>query len=315
MASTNSIRDYKRKRRIFTKENMPLHLMALPVLIYLLLFAYAPMIGLVMAFQDLNIAKGPFSSPFVGFKNFEFLFASSDAWIITRNTVCYNVVFIIVNLVLAITMSLMLSELHSKRYGKTLQTIYMMPYFLSITVVAIIVSSFLSRNYGMVNQVIKMMGGSGKTNWYNQRAFWPPFLVFVNAWKGVGYSTVLYLAVISGISEEYYEAALIDGATKMQQARYITIPHLRFVISISLIMSMGGMFRGDFGLFYTVTNDSGVLYPVTDVIDTYIYRSLTTMSNVGMSTAAGLFQSTVGFVLILIANKIVTLIDPDTAMF
>lgn len=315
MASPTDTKIQKRRKRFFSKETLPLHLMALPVLIYLLIFAYTPMIGLVMAFQDLNIAKGPFSSPFVGFKNFEFLFASSDAWVITRNTVCYNIVFIIVNLVLAVVMSLMLSELHSKRYGKTLQTIYMMPYFLSITVISIIVTAFLSRNYGMVNRVIKALGGSGKTNWYNQRAFWPPFLVFVNAWKGVGYSTVLYLAVISGISDEYYEAALIDGASKLQQARYITIPHLRFVISISLIMSMGGMFRGDFGLFYTVTNDSGMLYPVTDVIDTYIYRGLTTMSNVGMSTAAGLYQSVVGFLLILIANKVVTMIDPDTAMF
>ena len=289
--------------------------MALPVLVYLLIFCYTPMIGLVMAFQDLNISKGVFSSPFVGLKNFEFLFSSSDAWIITRNTVCYNLVFIVVNMSLAVILSLMLNELRSALYAKTLQTVFMMPYFLSITVVAIIVNAFLSRNYGLVNQVIRSMGGAGKTNWYMKREFWPPFLVFVNAWKGVGYSTVLYLAVISGISDEYYEAAVLDGANRFQQAYYITLPQLRFVISISLIMAMGGIFRGDFGLFYTVTNNSGKLYPVTDVIDTYIYRGLMTMNNVGMSTAAGLYQSLVGFVLVLLCNAVVRKIDPDTSMF
>lgn len=305
----------RKKKSFFQLETLPLHLMALPVLVYLLIFCYTPMIGLVMAFQDLNISKGVFSSPFVGLKNFEFLFSSSDAWIITRNTVCYNLVFIVVNMSLAVILSLMLNELRSARYAKTLQTVFMMPYFLSITVVAIIVNAFLSRNYGLVNQVIRSMGGAGKTNWYMKREFWPPFLVFVNAWKGVGYSTVLYLAVISGISDEYYEAAVLDGANRFQQAYYITLPHLRFVISISLIMAMGGIFRGDFGLFYTVTNNSGKLYPVTDVIDTYIYRGLMTMSNVGMSTAAGLYQSLVGFVLVLLCNAVVRKIDPDTSMF
>ena len=305
----------KSKKRFFQRETLPLHLMALPVLLFLLVFCYAPMAGLVMAFQNLNIAKGIFGSPFVGLKNFEFLFSTTDAWVITRNTVLYNLAFIIVNMALAIVLSLLLSELRSGRYAKTLQTVYMLPHFLSVTVIAIIVNGFLSRNYGLVNQVAKLLGQAGKTDWYKRRDFWPPFLVFVNAWRGVGYSTVLYLAVISGISDEYYEAAVLDGATKLQQALYITLPHLRFVISISLIMAMGGIFRGDFGLFYTVTQDSGPLYPVTDVIDTYIYRGLMYMSNVGMSTAAGLYQSVVGFVLVLITNAVVRRIDPDTAMF
>ncbi len=305
----------RRRKPFFKRETLPLHLMALPVVIYLLIWCYTPMVGLVMAFQDLNIAKGVFTSPFVGLKNFKFLFASSDAWIITRNTVCYNLVFIVVNMCLAIVLSLLLSELRSARYAKVLQTVFMMPHFLSITVVAIIVNAFLSRNYGLVNQVIRSLGGAGKTNWYMRRELWPPLLVFVHAWKGVGYSTVLYLAVISGISDEYYEAAVLDGASKFQQAYYITLPQLRFVISISLIMAMGGIFRGDFGLFYTVTQDTGKLYPVTDVIDTYIYRGLMTMSNVGMSTAAGLYQSVVGFILVIVCNAVVRRIDPDTSMF
>ena len=254
-------------------------------------------------------------SDFIGFKNFEFLFTTSDAFIITRNTVLYNLVFIILNMFLAVCFALLLSELRSKRLAKTFQTIYMMPHFLSWAVVAILVSAFLDRSYGFVNQLMMSMGSEGLINWYQRKEIWPWLLVFVNAWKHVGYQTVLYLAVISGISVDYYEAATLDGATRFQKARYITIPHLRSIISISLIMAMGSIFRGDFGLFYNVTNNSGSLYRVTDVIDTYIYRGLTSMGNLGMSTAAGLYQSVVGFILILIANKAVTKIDPDSAMF
>ncbi len=289
--------------------------MALPTIIFLLMFCYAPMFGLVMAFQDFKVDKGFFGSQFVGLNNFKFLFSSTDAWVITRNTVCYNLVFIVVNTSLAILMSLMLSELHSGKLAKTLQTVYMLPYFLAWTVVAIVLSGFLDRGYGLVNKIIQALGGKGKTDWYKERELWPWLFVFLNAWKGVGYSTVLYLAVISGISNDYYEAAVLDGASKLQQARYITLPHLRTVMCITLIMSLGGIFRGDFGLFYSVTKDSGRLYPVSDVIDTYIYRSLTTMSNAGMTAAAGFYQSVVGFLTLMFANWVVTKIDSDSAMF
>jgi putative aldouronate transport system permease protein len=305
----------KKKRKIFIKEDAPLYLMALPTVIYLIIFCYLPMAGLIMAFQNLNITKGIFGSPFVGFKNFEFLFSTTDAWVITRNTVCYNLVFIVVNLIISICMALMLSSLRSAIYAKTMQTVYMMPYFLSYAVIAIVVNAFLDRDDGLVNAIIKMTGDPGKTNWYHQAGLWPPLLVFVNAWKGVGYQTVLYLAVIAGISTDYYEAAVLDGATKFQQARYITIPHLRYIVGISLILSMSHIFRGDFGLFFTVPMDEGKIYAVTDVIDTYIYRALTYLNNVGMSTAAGLYQSVVGFILVLIVNRIVNRIDPDSAMF
>ena len=305
----------RRRKRFFRREDIALYVMALPTIIFLLMFSYAPMFGLIMAFEDFNAAKGIFGSPFVGLKNFEYLFATTDAWIITRNTVCYNLVFMVVNTILAVIMALMLSELTNRMLAKTLQTIYMLPYFLSWTVVAIVVSAFLDREYGVVNKIIQSMGGKGKTDWYKTKDIWPPLLVFIHAWKGVGYNTVLYLAVISGISNDYYEAAVLDGATKFQQARYITLPHLRFVISISLILSMGSIFRGDFGLFYSVTKNSGRLYPVTDVIDTYIYRGLITLGNVGMSTAAGLYQSVIGLLVLLGANWVVTKIDPDSAMF
>ena len=306
----------KKKQKWFKKEDIPLHLMALPTVIWLIIFCYLPIFGLIMAFQDLNITTGILGSRFVGLKNFEFLFTSTDAWIITRNTVCYNLVFIILNMVLAVTMSLLLSEVHSRMYAKTLQTIYMLPYFLSWAVVMIVVSAFIHYDYGMVKKLMVNLGLVDKgVDFYQQRGLWPYLLVFINAWKGVGYQTVLYLAVISGISHEYYEAAVLDGATKLQQAWYITIPHLRLVIGISIILAMGNIFRGDFGLFYVVTKDSGRIYPVTDVIDTYIYRALTRLSNVGMATAAGFYQSVVGFALILTVNTVVNKIDPDSAMF
>ena len=309
----------RKKQKFFKKEDLTLHAMALPVFLFLVIFAYLPMIGLVIAFQSLDMRRGVFTSPFIGLKNFEFLFSTDNAFIITRNTVLYNIAYISSVMVLAVIVALILSSLRSKRSSKVLQTIYMMPYFLSYSVVAIAMLGFLDQQAGMVNQLLSKLTGVADwrqwTNWYQTPPIWPPFLITINAWKNIGYSTVLYLAVISGIPTEYYEAAVIDGAGKFQQAIYITLPHLRFIISISLIMSTGGMLRGDFGLHYLVTRNQGVLYPATDIIDTFIYRGLLYLGNIGMSTAAGLYQSVVGFILILIANRIVTKIDPDTAMF
>ena len=305
----------KRKSRIFKREDIPLYIMAAPVVILLILFNYLPMGGLVLAFKKYDVTKGIWGSAFNGLENFKFLFASSDTLRIIRNTVLYNVVFIITNMVIAVVLSLMLSQLRSRRKAKVLQTIYMLPHFLSWAVVAIIVSAFLERSNGYLNYFLQMFGQEGLVDWYQKISIWPPLLVFINAWKGVGYQAVMYLAVISGISSDYYEAAVLDGASRFQQAIYITIPHLRHIIAISLIMAVGGIFRGDFGLFYTVTQDSGVLYPVTNVIDTYIYRGLMSMANVGMTAAAGLFQSVVGFVFVLLSNKVVSRIDPDSAMF
>lgn len=296
------------------KKYYVLYLMAMPAIATLLVFAYTPMFGLVMAFQEMNFSKGIFGSPFVGLENFKFLFSTTDAWVITRNTVAYNAVFIVLNMFLAVTLSLLLNELHSKKLAKTLQTIFIMPHFLSMTVVAIIVFAFLSPTNGYVNNLMQFFGYP-KRNWYMEPKLWPLFLVMVYAWKNVGYSAVVYLASISGISDEYYEAAVLDGASRFQQARYITIPHLKSMMTILLIINVGGIFRGDFGLFYTVPQDTGILYPVTDVIDTYIYRGLMTLNNLGMSTAAGLYQSVVGFVLVLVVNKIVSKIAPENAMF
>lgn len=301
--------------RRFKKKDIPLYLMALPGVVILILFSYLPMSGLVLAFKKYNVQKGIFGSPFNGLENFKFLFATSDALLITRNTVLYNIVFIFLNMIIAVILSLMLSSLRSRKTAKMLQTIYMMPYFLSWAVVAIIVTAFLERSHGFVNSILQMMGQEGLIDWYQKVEIWPPLLVFINAWKGVGYQAVMYLAVISGISSDYYEAAMLDGASRFQQAIYITIPHLRFIIAVSLIMAMGGIFRGDFGLFYTVPKDSGALLRVTNVIDTYIYRGLRNQVNLGMMTAAGLFQSVVGLVFVLLSNRVVSKVDPDSAMF
>lgn len=305
----------KKKVRLFRKKDMPLYIMALPTILWLIMFCYLPMSGLVLAFEKYNVKDGIFGSQFVGLKNFEYLFTTTDAFIITRNTVLYNVVFIALNLLLSVLIALLLNEIRSKRVGKTYQTIYMMPYFLSWAVVSILLTAFLDYNNGFVNKILQLMGESGKTDWYKVKKIWPFLLVFINAWKNVGYQAVLFIAVISGIPNDYYEAAVLDGATRLQQALYITIPHLRMIIAITLIMSVGNIFRGDFGLFYTVTKNTGALYSVTDVIDTYIYRGLTNSGNVGMTAAAGLYQSVVGFVAIMVANRVVTKVDPDSAMF
>lgn len=296
------------------KENAWLYLMCLPGVLTLLVFCYLPMFGLVLAFQKMDYTKGILGSPFVGLSNFKFLFTSTDAWIITRNTVCYNIVFIIVNMSLSIGFALVLSELRSKTFAKTMQTIIMMPHFLSWAVVAIIVFAFLAPTNGYIPSLIFQLTGQ-RVNFYMRPSFWPGFLVFLNAWKGIGYSSVVYLASITGISREFYEAAMIDGATKGQQIKYITLPHLRAMISIMLIMSIGSIFRGDFGLFYLVPMDNGKLYSVTQVIDTYIYRGLKELQNANMTAAAGMYQSVVGFILVIVSNKLVNKIDPDYGMF
>ncbi len=296
----------------FTK-HWRLHVLALPVLLYLLIFSYAPMFGVILGFENYSVAKGFFGSPWIGLKNFEFLFSTLDAWRITRNTVLYNIAFITVNTSLSVLLALVLNEMYLRKLSKTIQTMMIMPYFLSMSVVAIIVYAFIGAN-GVVNSILKSMGRAS-TNWYIYKPLWPFLLVFISAWKGVGYTAIVYVASISGIAQEFYEAAVLDGASKFQQAKYITLPHLKHIIVIMLILNMGGMFKGDIGLSYNVTMNSGALYEVVDVIDSYVYRALKTLGNTGMSTAAGLYQSVVGFILIIISNKVVRRVDEESALF
>lgn len=288
--------------------------MAAPALLVILIWSYMPMVGLVMAFQKLDLQKGLISSPWVWFDNFKYLFTTSDAWVITRNTVLYNIVFIASNMVFSVFLAVVFNELRSKYFAKVSQTVIIMPYFLSAVVVSSLLYAFLSPTDGFFNSVLKAFGET-PIKWYNERTYWPFILVFVYLWQNVGYSSILYSAALAGIPGEYYEAAMIDGASKFQQFRYITLPQLRFVLCINLIRGIGRMFKSGIGLFYTIPRDSGALYPVTNVLDTYIYRGLLTTNDIGKTAAAGFYQSIVGLILVLIANKIISKIDSESAMF
>lgn len=296
------------------KKNLPLTLMALPALVVMILFRYLPMSGLLLAFKRFNVRKGIFGSDWVGGTNFSFLFQTSDAWVITRNTICYNALFILLDLVLAVSMAIGLNELLHKRRAKVYQTIFMAPYFLSWVVVSFMVFSLLSVDDGLFNHLLAYFGFSG-VDWYAEPSKWPAILTFFQIWKTIGYSTVMYISTLTGISNDYYEAAIIDGATKWQQIRSITLPCLKSMMIVLTILAIGRIFYADFGLFFQLPRDSGPLYPVTQVVDTYVYRALKETGNVGMASAAGLYQSVVGFVLVISANLVVRRIDPESALF
>lgn len=305
-----------RLKKRWDMDDTELSILALPTTIWFICFAFLPMIGIIIAFKDYKISGGflqnMIQSEWVGFKNFKFLFSTGDIWLILRNTVLYNIVFIILGIVLPVGAALLVGQLHSKRLGKVYQTAMFMPYFLSWVVVAAIVWAFLSYDMGIVNGVVKSMGGEPQ-QWYMKREIWPFFLVFMNVWKGLGYSMVVYLATITGIDRTLYEAAVIDGASIWQQMKYITLPLMKAVIIMMFIMSVGRIFSSDFGLFYQVPRDSNSLYNVTATLDVFVYRQLKTAST-SMASAAAFVQSVAGCVMILIANGIVRKIDPESAM-
>ncbi|WP_430077837.1 ABC transporter permease [Paenibacillus ferrarius] len=290
-------------------------LMLLPGIIYLLLNNYLPMFGTVIAFKSIDYAKGIWKSPWVGFKNFEFLFKTTDAWIITRNTILYNLLFIFLITTIAVLFAIMLNELRNRFAAKFYQSIMFLPYFLSMVVVAYLGYSMLSEEYGFINKAILEPLGFDSISWYGEPKYWPFILPLVHVWKNIGYSSVIYLAAIIGIDNEYYEAALIDGATKWQRITKITIPMIKPVIIIMTLLAVGKILNADFGLFYQVPLDAGALYPTTNVIDTYVYRALLQLSDIGMSSAAGLYQAFVGFFVVLGANALVNKYSKDDALF
>lgn len=303
------------------KKTLVLLTMAAPTAIWLLLLRYLPMGGIVLAFKDYKInPRNPsfisnlLSSKWVGLNNFKFLFMTDDAKIMFRNTLLYNIVFIILGIIIPVAFAIMLNEVTKKFVAKTYQTLMFFPYFLSWVVVSYFLNAFIDGQYGMITAMQRAAGGD-VTNFYTTMGPWPYILVFANLWKNVGYSTMLYLSAITGIDSSQYEAAAIDGATKWQQIVYVTIPHLRTMICILFIMNVGKIFNADFGLFYSVPMNSGALFPVTQVIDTYVYRALMVTGNISMSSAAGLLQNVLGFVCIVTANGIVKKIDADSSMF
>jgi len=293
--------------------------MVLPGAIWFFFFSYLPLVGTVAAFKEYRFSREGFwaslmKSEWVGWDNFKFLFSTSDAWLITRNTLFYNIAIIFLGLVFAVALAILLSELVNKRLAKLYQTGMFLPYFLSWVIVGYFAFSFLSMDRGMLNQIIGWFGLE-PIQWYSEAKYWPYILVFVALWKTIGYSSVVYLASILGIDKSLYEAAMIDGASKWQQIRNITIPLLSPIITIMTLLAVGRIFYADFGLFYQVPRDSGTLYSVTNVIDTYVYRGLKTSGEIGMSTAAGLYQSVVGFVLVIISNYVVRKVDKDSSLF
>jgi len=285
--------------------------MALPGFLVLLFIMYIPMSGLVMAFKNFNYVDGVFGSPWVGFDNFKFLFASKDTFIkMTTNTILYYVVFTALGTLLNVTLAISIDQLMLKRVAKTMQTLMIIPVFISYAAVQFIVYAFIASDTGMINNVF-----GTSTRFYSKAGYWPYILTVVKIWKDTGYGSVLYMSVLSGIDTSLYEAADIDGANKWQQIKHITIPSLIPMITVMLLLSVGSVMHSDTGLFYQVTRNSGILYPTTQVIDSYVLNSIFKNSNFGFTAATSFFQSVVGLLLMLFANFMVRKIEPENALF
>lgn len=297
------------------KAYLPLYLMLIPGAAYLIINNYIPMTGIVIAFEQFNYAKGMWGSPFIGFKNFEFLFKTKDAWIITRNTLLYNVAFIVLGTLCAIAVAILLNEIHSARAKKLYQTTILVPFLISIVVVSYLVYAFLSSDSGFLNSSVLSLLGIEPISWYTSPQYWPVILIIVNIWKGLGYNCIIYYATLVGIDRGYYEAAVIDGANRWKQIIHITLPALKPTIITLTLMAIGKIFYSDFGLFYQVPMNSGPLINVTNTIDTYVYRGLMSLNNISMASAAGVYQSLIGFLLVLSANGIVRKLSADNALF
>ncbi len=293
----------------------PLYLMMLPGIAYLLINSYLPMFGLVIAFKDINFTKGIWKSDWVGLQNFKFLFQTSDAFIITRNTLLYNIAFILIGLVVAVGFAILLNEVKSKIASRLYQSIIILPFLISMVLVSYLVFSMLSIESGFMNKTVLPGLGIEPISWYNEPKYWPIILTMVQVWKGAGYACIIYLAAIIGIDPEYYEAAKLDGASKWQQIRKITIPLISPVITMLTLLQIGRIFYSDFGLFYQVPMNAGALFSTTNVIDTYVFRGLLQLGNIGMSSAAGFYQSLVGFMLVMISNFVVRKINKENALF
>ncbi len=295
------------------KRYIPIYLLMLPGLIYLFVNNYMPLPGLSVAFKKYNAAQGIYKSPWIGFQNFTYLFTTDDAWVITRNTIGYNLAFIVVNTVMAILVAIILSELTGK-VKKFYQSAILLPNLISSVIIGYLVFAFFSVENGFVNNSILKLFGKEAVSWYSEAKYWPFILIFVSAWKSVGYNCIIYLATLMGFDRSFYESAQIDGATKWQQIKYITLPLLKPTIIMLTLMAIGRIFYSDFGLFYQVPMNQGALYSTTNTIDTYVYRGLLQMGNISMSAAAGVYQSVVGFILVLAANLVVRRIDKDSAL-
>ena len=295
------------------KRTYELLIMAMVPLLILIVFSYLPMFGIILAFKDFQYT-GILESPWVGFDNFKFLFTSQDAYRITSNTIILNFAFILTTQVGGMFLAIILNNVKSKNAIRIYQSTMFMPYILSSSVVAYVAFAFLDTNYGFLNRLIETFGGTGAM-WYSEPKYWPAILIIINLWKGIGYSIVVYYASLIGIDTSYYESATIDGATKLQSTIHITLPMLMPIAITLFLLNIGKIFYADFGLFYMVPKDSGLLYSTTDVIDTYVYRALKQKGDMGIASATGLYQSIVGFFLVIFSNWLVKKYDKDYGLF
>lgn len=297
------------------KRCIPLYIMMIPGVTYLVVNNYLPLAGLQLAFKKFQYAKGIWASPWSGTRNFEFLFRTNDAWLLFRNTIGYNLVFITLGTVIAIAVAIMLSLLASPRLKKGVQTVILIPYLLSYVVISYIVYAFLGQSNGMLNRGLLAALGMEPISWYTQPQYWPVILTLVQVWKSFGYNSIIYFATLVGFDRSYYEAAVVDGASVWQQITRITLPMLKPTVITLTLMSIGRIFYSDFGLFYQVPMNSGMLQKETSTIDTYVYRGLLETNDIGRASAAGFLQSILGFATVLLANLIVRRIEPENALF
>ena len=290
--------------------------MALPGIILIIMFAYVPMFGVVIAFKKFDYSLGIWSSPWVGFDNFKFLFASASlTWRIIRNTMGYYLLFTTVGTILNISLAIALHECSKKRFAKISQSLMILPTFISWIAVTFIVTSLLDMRNGMLNHILAAFGREG-INWYVEAAYWPYILLLVNVWKFTGYGSIIYLSALAGMDQEVFEAADLDGATKFQQIRYITLPMLTGMVCIMTLMSLGGIMASNTGLFFQVTRNVGALYPTTQTIDAYVMNALTSgTSNFGMTAAVTFFQSVIGCIMVVSVNLIVKKWEPEYSLF
>ena len=302
----------KLQRKEKFKNDFPLYMMMLPGMLYLIANNYLPMFGILLAFKRINYAVGILKSPWVGLDNFEYLFKTKDAFIMIRNTLAYNAVWIIMDLVIAVFIALCMNEIAQRKIAKVIQPIICFPSMVSAVILSFLVYAFLSHSYGYLNT---RFFADNPVQWYTTAKYWPLLLTIVHIWQGAGQSSVIYMASIGGIDKGLYESARIDGATKFEQIRYITLPLLKPMITMMLLLSIGRIFNSDFGLFYQVTLNNGMLYETTQTIDTFVYRALIINNTVGQSSAASVFQAVIGFVLVMISNLLVRKINPENSLF
>ncbi len=309
-------RNTLRKETLWHKicQHRVLLLMCLPAILFFFLFSYLPMPGAYIAFTKFNYNKGIFASQFVGWKNFAFLFSSGQLTQLLRNTVLYNLAFILLGNLLQIAFAILLNEVMSKWFKKTAQSMMFLPYFISEVLVSLLVYNLINYDYGFVSSLVRSTGGE-MPKYYSMPGAWPVIIVLVNIWKTTGYGTIIYFAAITGIDTSMLEAAKVDGANGYQRIRHIILPCLKPTVVILLLFAMGGIVRGNFGLFYNLVGNNSLLFSTTDIIETYVYRALMNNFNFSQGSAVGLFQSVVGFTIVMIANGIVRRIEPDYSLF